>query len=138
MDAQRFPLDFEQLKRGDYLNPELVEAAAQCSRFDKAFRLKVLRLREMIRAHFLAKGDLVTVVSERDGLRILTHSEQADYAPEREERAISQMLLARAEGIAVDLQQLSDEQRQRHERWNQRIGWRTQQLMKPPPPELMP
>ena len=136
MDAQRWPLDFEALKRGDYLTPEIVEAAVQCSRFDKNYRLEVLRLRTMIQDSFVARGDLVTVVSERDGLRILTHSEQADYAPEREARSVRQMLLAKAEGAAVDLKQLGDEQRQRHERWLLRASWRLQQALKPPPPEL--
>lgn len=136
MDAQRWPLDFEALKRGDYLTPEIVEGAVQCSRFDKNYRLEVLRLRAMIQDSFVSRGDLVTVVSERDGLRILTHSEQADYAPEREARSVRQMMLAKAEGAAVDLKQLSDEQRQRHERWMLRASWRLQQALKPPPPEL--
>lgn len=132
----RFPLDFDSLKRGDYLPPEAVESAVLAKRLDPNYRIYALGLRDKIREHFASHGDIVTVVFERDGLRILTHSEQADYAPQREGRAIRQIITAQCEGRAVDLAQLGDEQRTRHEGWLSRNSWRMQQLRKPPPPEL--
>lgn len=133
----RFPLDFDALQRGDFLAPEVVEAATLCKRTDSGYWAKLLRLRQEVRDHFQGKrGDLVTIVQEGDGLRILTHPEQAEYAPKREERAVQQLLISQAEGAAVDLAQLNTEQRQRHERWMLRNAFRVQQALKPPPPEL--
>jgi len=137
-EAARFPLDFDKLQRGDYLTPEQVEAATLKPRTDPQFWAAALQLRSMILAHFRARGDLVTVISEGDGLRILTHAEQAEYAPQREERAVRQLVLSHAEGKAVDVAQLSDDQRQRHERWMLRNAFRVQQALKPPPPEIAP
>lgn len=137
-DLSRFPLDFDKLQRGDFLTPEQVEAATLKPRTDPQFWAASLQLRSLILAHFRGRGDLVTIISEGDGLRILTHSEQAEYAPMREERAVRQLVLSHAEGKAVDVAQLSDEQRQRHERWMLRNAFRVQQALKKPPPELMP
>jgi hypothetical protein len=137
-DLSRFPLDFDKLQRGGFLTPEQVEAATLKQRTDPQFWAASLQLRSLILAHFRGRGDLVTVISEGDGLRILTHSEQAEYAPMREERAVRQLVLSHAEGKAVDVAQLSDEQRQRHERWMLRNAFRVQQALKKPPPELMP
>lgn len=139
MTPSRFPVDFDQLRRGDYLPPEAVEKATLTDRSHPHFWAASLRLRDEIRAHFHHQhGDLVTVVSERDGLRILTHQQQAEHAPQREAKAIRQLLLSHAEGKAVDLRQLGDEQRQKHERWMLRNAFRLQQAMKPMPPEIAP
>ncbi len=137
-DGQRFPLDFDKLQRGDFLTPEQVEAATLKRRTDPQFWAASLQLRSLILASFRARGDFVTVVSEGDGLRILTHAEQAEYAPQREERAVRQLVLSHAEGRAVDVLKLSDEQRHRHERWMLRNAFRVQQALKPPPPEIAP
>lgn len=137
MTAELFPLDFDTLKRGDYLPAEVVEQAVLASRTDPDYRVRTLVLRDEIRRHFREhRADIVTVVSEKDGLRILTHREQADHAPRRERRAISQIMVAQVEGRAVDVAQLQDEQRERHERWLHRNSFRIQQLRKPPPPAL--
>jgi len=137
MNGEPFPLDFNSLKRGDYLPAEAVEKATLTERRDPNYRIKSLMLRDSIREHFRTVcGDIVTVVSVRDGLRILTHQEQAEYAPQRESKAMRQIAVAQIEGRAVDLKQLSEEQRSRHERWMHRNSWRLQQLRKPPPPEL--
>ena len=137
-EPARFPLDFDKLRRGDFLTPEQVEAATLKRRSDPQFWAAALQLRAMILAHFRARGDLVTVTSDGDGLRILTHAEQAEYAPQREERAVRQLVLSHAEGKAVDVAQLSDEQRHRHERWMLRNAFRVQQALKTPPPEIAP
>lgn len=135
----RFPLDFDQLKRGDFLTPEQVEAATLRDRNHPQFWTALLRLRDDIRNHFQAKhGDFVTVVSDNEGLRILTHQEQAEYAPQREAKAVRQLLLSQAEGAAVDRDQLTAEQRQKHDRWILRNAFRVQQALKPPPPEIAP
>jgi len=138
-EASRFPLDFDSLKRGDFLSPEAVEEATLKQRTDPDYWRAVLRLKAKIVDHFkVAHGDLVTVVQRGDGLRILTHAEQAEHAPMREERAVRQLVLSHAEGQAVDLSQLDSEQRQKHERWMLRNAFRVQQALKPPPPELAP
>ena len=62
-EASRFPLDFDSLKRGDFLSPEAVEEATLKQRTDPDYWRAVLRLKAKIVDHFkVAHGDLVTVV----------------------------------------------------------------------------
>lgn len=136
MDAQRFPLDFQALKRGDYLTPAQVEDATLTPRHSSQYRVAMLQLRDEIRAYFLGRGEVVTVITEQDGLRILTHAEQAEHAPARARKAVQQLLISHAEGKAVDVQQLTDDERLRHERSVMRSSWQLQQLTKPQPPKL--
>lgn len=138
-EPSRFPLDFDSLKRGDFLSPEAVEEATLMERSDPHYWRAVLRLKAKIMDHFQVKhGEIVTVVQRGDGLRILTHAEQAEHAPMREERAVKQLVRSHAEGQAVDLTQLDAEQRQKHERWLLRNAFRVQQALKPLPPEIAP
>lgn len=138
MNGEPFPLNFDDLKRGDYLPPEDVEKATLTSRSDhKAFRIRALQLCKQIRGHFLRTlGDTVTVVFDGDGLRILTHQEQFEHAPKRADQALRQIALSQQEASAVDVRQLSDEQREQHDRFIRKNSWRLQQIRKPPPPEL--
>jgi hypothetical protein len=136
MEAQRFPLDFQALRRGDYLTPEQVEDATLTPRHSRLFRPAMLQLRDEIMAYFRSIGQVVTVTTEHDGLRILTHAEQAQHAPTRARKAVEQMMTALAESKAVDVQQLTDEDRLRHERSLLRLGWQNQQLTKAQPPKL--
>jgi hypothetical protein len=136
MNASKWPLDYELLARGTTLTREQVENATNLSARDERYRLAALRLAHSIREHFAARGDFVTVISEGDTLRILTHAEQSRYAPQREAKAIRQIMVARAEGNAVDTKQLTDSEREWHEAWLRRNSWRAQQLLKPPPLEL--
>lgn len=138
LDPTRWPLDFERLERGRVLSVEDVERATLTERNDeRAFDLARLQLRGQIINYFRDfKHDCVTVVNDGLGLRILNHQEQAAYAPQRESKAIRQIRLAAAEGAAVDLKQLTDEQRDRHERWMAKNSWRMAQLSKRPNPQL--
>lgn len=134
-----FPMDFSNLKRGDLIPPAEVERATMCRSDAPEFWHEQMQLRDDIRRYFRATyGDLVTIRMEGAGLRLLTHPEQAEYAPHRANRAVRQMLTAQAEAAAVDVKQLSDDQRKSHDRFLLRNAFRVQQMLKPPPPELMP
>jgi len=135
LPAVRWPVDYDCLQRGVYLPPEVIEKATLTSRHDvKAYALASLRFRTQIIDFFReVRRDFVVVVSQGDGLRILDHAEQADYAPKRESHGIRQIRRAHAEGTAVDVLKLTEAQRERHDRWLSRNTFRLQQLAKQPP-----
>lgn len=80
--------------------------------------------------------DIAAVRVEGDGLRILTHPEQAEHVKAMEEQSIRRFGRAVVQGQAVDLAKLGDEQRSAHERWLLRSAFRLQQIRKQLPPEL--
>lgn len=138
--AQRFPLDFDALRRGDYLPADVVEVAVSCSRSTVRYSIEVLRLCQMIRTAFMERGEgMVTVCRDGDGVRILTHEEQAEYAENRQARGIRNIFVAGIEARSVDPAQLrNDEQRKRLDRFLQVNAWRMQQLAKKAPPQFPP
>lgn len=137
MNLERYPLDFEVLRRGDFLSPEDVERATNTLRSVPDYWRKQLKLRDMIQEWFRDnRGDVVTVTCEQDGLRLLTHEEQSAYASRRGSRAVGQIMVAAVELSAVDVTQLSENTQATHARRNYLASFRAQQLMKPPPPRL--
>lgn len=142
MDSEqpkRWPIDFDTIQRGTILSVEDVERATLVSRYDlKAFDLARLKLSESIRQYFYAeRGDMVTIINNGMGLRVLTHPEQAEYAPRRERKGIRQIRVAAAEGMAVDVSQLTSEQAQRLERWQLKNAFRIQALQRAPNPKFL-
>ncbi len=137
METERFPIDCEPMKRGDYLAPEVVEKAVMVSRHHDSFWWKKIALRDFIRRWFRDnRGDFVTVTCEGDGLRILTHPEQSEHGARRGSKAVGQIMHAVSELSAVDVAQLPNEMHQSHARRQQLASFRAQQLLKSPPPLL--
>lgn len=137
MKAERWPLDFDALRRGDRLSPEQVERAVAVPRDSRAYALKAMRLAKTISRHFAeVDGDNVAVVFVKDALHILTHAEQAEYARRRLRSEVSATVRVIGLGHSVDAAQLTVEQREKHDRWCIRSSWLEQQMRKPPPPML--
>lgn len=138
MDTSPYPMDFGTLKRGDYLPPERVEVIVGMRRTAPDYRLELLALCQSAELHFRSIGDIATVVTDQDGMRILTHEEQSRNAPKRARRHTRGMVKAAQEFAGVDVAQLSAEQRQIHDEAQRRHSWRLQQMMKPKPKDLAP
>jgi len=135
--AEKWPLDFEALQRGDILSAEECEKAVLLDRGDPTYWTKLLGLRDDVVDYFrAARGDIVAVRILQDGLHILTHQEQAEYAPHLLRRHMRGVAKSVAIGAGVDLAVLSDESRQRHERFLHVSSFKLQQLRKRPPPRL--
>jgi len=135
--ADRYPIDFDQLQRGDVIPAETVEAYSGLHRDDKRFNFELMSLAEDIRRHFRECHGLTVSVRQSGGdLCVLTNEQQAHYTRQQEILRMRRYLRTCAEGLAVDLAQLSEEQRDKHEKFQLRIGWQQQQMTKRPPPSL--
>jgi hypothetical protein len=135
--VERYPLDFEALNRGDTIPAERIERIYGISRNHRDYWSKQLRLRDQIEDHFLSvRGDDVSVKIESGDLVILGHRDQAHYTQQRARAAIRQYGKSFRKASAVDQSHLSDEERERHDRFVHVTGFRIQQLRKQPPPRL--
>lgn len=137
MNATRWPFDLAELKRGDSIAAAVVESAIGRSRSDDAYWLELLRVREMVVSHFLERGDDGVIVTTCDGgLQILTDEQAAGYVQKREHKARRDIAWSVAKGSLIDRAKLTNETRERLERWMRLASFRLQQLRKAPPPEL--
>lgn len=66
-----YPFDIEQLKKGDLIPPEVCERLCSYPRSHRKYGLELCTLKEALEKQWLeARGEVLTVCIERDGLRI--------------------------------------------------------------------
>ena len=137
MTAERWPLDFEKLQRGDVIASADIESISGVSQSSRKFPLEVLKLSRQIEQHFdVHRGEIVCVISQNDNLRILTVPEQARYTRRQAVVRRTSLLRTMRKGMSVDLAQLTEDEARVHEDWQARESWRIQQMNKRPPPKL--
>jgi hypothetical protein len=105
-----------ELSEGDYIEPEAIEKALDLPRTDARYSLGVLALKTRIMDYYESRENHLVLKAEHNGLRVLTHSEAADYVLKRQSQGRNTMeywhLKAR---VAIDPSRLSDERRERYE-----------------------
>lgn len=111
MIASKYPVDIEALAKGSAIPAEYLEDAYGMRRETDAFRLKLLALKEKIESEKAGRGEPVTVVAERGGLRILTDSEAATYNPQRFRAGLSAARRSHSRTMAVDAENLTSDER---------------------------
>jgi hypothetical protein len=115
-DIQYFPLDFDALKKGDEIEADRLESITNTKRGTDQYNLAVLALRARIMQELKDRGKFVTVAVVKGCLRLLT-DEQAALYNARMYRAGFQRAGRSLKRLAkVDVGNLTDQQKQDHER----------------------
>jgi hypothetical protein len=114
--AQPFPLDFEALRKGDVIAPEVIEAAYRVSRADRNYQLATMKLKERIERDLEARGYPVTIKQEKDALRILTDPEAVEYNDAAFKASLRAIGRAHHRLCVVDTEQLTEQERRAHSR----------------------
>lgn len=108
----RYPIDFGLLKKGDEFNRQQLEDILGEKAGTEKFQFARLALQGMIheRTDFTAKcmGD--------DGLRILTDPEASEHNAKRFDQGLRAMAFRHQRNALVDVEQLSEDQRRKHDR----------------------
>jgi hypothetical protein len=116
MTAERYPLDFDALNKGDIIPVEKIERITE-SRFGSMdYQLRAMQLRELIRRKLEARGLIVAIRFDHGHLRILDDAEASVYASDAIQLALRKAISAHKTQLAVDAQQLTDEESDAHER----------------------
>lgn len=114
-NATPHPIDFESLKQGDFIAPDIVSDVTGISPKNRAYGLAQLKARDIIESGLADCGHCWILRSEGDGLRILTDEEASVYK--------ERMMRARIRGFGRDLRQmqhidvgkLTEERRHKHD-----------------------
>ena len=111
--VETHPIDFEALRKGDFVSPETIELAFGCYRASNpnGYRFKVMELKGQIERK---RGDL-KCAGELDGLRVLHDHEVGDYLTNQIELARRRMSRNRDDFARVEISNLDDAQRRRLE-----------------------
>lgn len=116
MIASRTPMDFETLSKGDSLSPSELEAILHVSEGSKEYAFKVMALQQQITEAFRQSGQRVTVAMVKGSLRVLTDPEASEYNAKRFRKSLRTVAETHERMCAVDVGQLSREERDEHER----------------------
>ncbi len=116
-EAQRHPIDFDALEKGSYISPETVTHAMGVKPDDyRNYRFAIMSLKAQIEHALADRGHAWTVKCERDGLRVLRDPEAATHNRARFDQGQRVTVKAHILNLAVDQENLTDEERIEHER----------------------
>lgn len=116
MTTTRYPMDVNDLNKGDYISLEDCELILNKKRDDDPdkYRLALLGLKDLIVRELTRSGRVLTVNIHHDGIRICTDSEAAEYNRSRFALSVRSMTEATIRNQHVDDAELTEEQRAAH------------------------
>ena len=112
--SQPSMIDVRQLAKGDYISPEFLEGLTGFLRYTQDYAFRILVLRDDLDRGLKAIGNPITIKQEGAGLRLLTDSEAANYNARLADSYLHRMGRAHERNLAVDSNNLSQEEDHQH------------------------
>lgn len=115
-DVRRSPIDYDAAKKGDYLDPDFVEAIVEVSRKDCRYSLRATNLAQQIERELWERGKQYTVCIRDHGIAILTDVEASAYNQDRWEYHQRGLGRSHRKMAAVDIALIPEDVRKKHDR----------------------
>ena len=114
--AERWPVDYDSLKKGDSIPPRVVCEYFKTSQSSRHYSLFAMRLGEMIERELEARGLHVLTCTKNDFVHILTDEEAAESVEVNFNRCFSRARKIHAKARTIDRAQLDAAQNARLDR----------------------
>jgi hypothetical protein len=111
-----FPLDFDNLNKGDEISTEQIEEFGRCNRQHQRFRLVGLRLAKKIETACRERGKLLRARLVKFVIRVLTDEEAAIFDAENFKRGRRKQVRALRRLLEVNPSNLTALHQREHER----------------------
>jgi hypothetical protein len=115
-DAQRYPLDYEALNKGDSISPARLQDILGLRSTHPRYQLRLCALRSEVERGLEAIGRRWTVAIRKGFLVVLTDPEAAVYNTRQFENRTRQMNRAHQRNLAVDAGNLTQFEQVQHDR----------------------
>jgi len=116
MEAEKYPLDFDALKKGSSVSTKKLEEILECKSDLAEFGFKTMQFCRNVNKRLLERNIDAAVVMQKKTLKVLTSAEAQDYVAKSAEGAIGKFFRVSRLGMrSVDPSELSAERRQRYE-----------------------
>jgi hypothetical protein len=115
-DVQRHPIDFERLSKGDVIPVNRIEEIVGVKRDDKNYSILLLQLKGRVERELFERKKLWTLTTEAGEIKILTDAEASAYNAIEAENARRRERRRFALQCAVDVGELTEEQKSEHRR----------------------
>jgi hypothetical protein len=114
--TSKHPIDYDALQKGDYITPDVCEAILKLTRDTKRYPLRLTSLAQHIERELRIRGRPATVACRKDGISILTDSEAARHSVKWREQRVRGIRRDLRRLVNVDVNHLSDCEKQDHDR----------------------
>ena len=115
-EAQRTPVDYDALKKGDVIPAARIEQIVGVTRASPNYAFRMLRLKGQIERELADRGKVWTIASANGDLRVLTDAEASTYNFTEAAHARSKERRCFARQAAVEVDKLPADERPEHER----------------------
>jgi len=115
MTVTKYPIDYDTLKKGDYITPEQVQDILGKDRESKNYGLHILRLKQIIEDKMEERGTPVTAKVQLDGIHILMDNEASEYRDNAFDVGLRKSSRAHAGLLNVDIRNLTEMEKAVHE-----------------------
>lgn len=112
----KHPIDYDALKKGDYIAPEVCESILRASRDHKRYSLKLAALAHHIEKELKIRNKPATVACRKEGISILTDSEAARHCVRWRDQRVRGMRKDLRRLVSVDVSQLSECEQKDHDK----------------------
>lgn len=115
--ATRHPIDYDALAQGHTITQDELKRITNCKPGTKQYQLKCLALQSQIEREMRERGRIWTIKIEKDEIRILTDAEASPYNHALQVQARGALFRRFALNSAVNIAELTEDQRKEHDRF---------------------
>lgn len=116
MSVKYFPVDFDALNKGDFLDNEQLESILGVLQSHRLFKVKALALAARIEKEMRRRGKPATVTVERDGVLVNPDGKASKHNDRQFRLGARKLSRSHRRQMEVDIRQLEPDEAKRHER----------------------
>jgi len=114
-EATSYPIDFDALEKGSYIQPEVLEHVFQVKRDMSAYSLKMMTMCNEIMRQLSDRGLEVVAKQHKSGIKILNDVEASAHTYQEAQLAMLKYRRNLTRALAVDRSQLDDKSQTIHD-----------------------
>jgi len=114
-EVTSYPIDFDALEKGSYIQPEVLEHVFQVKRDMAAYSLKLVAMRDEIMRQLSARGLDVVAKQHNSGIKILEDAEASAYTYQSAQLGVMKYHRNLVRAQSVDRSQLDDKEKELHD-----------------------
>lgn len=111
----KHPIDYDSINKGDYIPPDVCESILRTKRDHKKYSLRLCNLAKHIEKELRIRSRPATVVTEKDGITILTDADASRYAVDWRDRRYRGMKKDLRRLAQVDVNNIPEAERKKHD-----------------------
>jgi len=114
-EVTSYPIDFDALEKGSYIQPEVLEHVFQVNRDMSAYSLKMMGMCNEIMRQLSARGLDVVAKQHKSGIKILEDAEASAHTYQEAQLAMMKYRRNLVRSQSVDRSQLDDKEKELHD-----------------------